>query len=67
MTAPVECMGKDISLAGIGLYLPQKPESNDLRIHLTIPSRPQPVTLSGSCVRLQSCGEDWYEAGIRIG
>ncbi len=67
VSEPVDCLGKDVSLAGMGLYLPCAAPANDLRIRLTAPSRRQPITLTGTCVRLKPCGEDWYEAGIRIG
>src|SRR5262249_37631904 len=66
-TDPIGCFGKDISLGGIGLCLPGAVPSSEIEVHFTTGSRLEPVTLAGKCVRVQSCGEDWYEVGIHIG
>jgi serine/threonine protein kinase len=61
---PITCHGKDISLTGMGLYLPCTVPGTDVQLNLTSPAHPQPVVLAGKCVRVQRCGDDWFEAGI---
>jgi serine/threonine protein kinase len=61
---PVAGEGKDISLTGMGIYLPQVLPSPSVRLELTVPTRPEPVVLLGRCVRLQRCSEGRYQAGI---
>ncbi len=63
---PIECFGKDVSLNGMGLYLPCAALSSEIEVTFTTPSRPEPITLAGKCVRVQHCGEDWYELGVQI-
>jgi serine/threonine protein kinase len=58
------CQGKDLSLTGMGLYLPQVPPDARLQLHLSSPRHPEPVVLHGRCVRLDECGEGWFEAGV---
>ncbi|MFO0928404.1 MAG: protein kinase [Gemmataceae bacterium] len=60
---PIECQGKDISLTGIGFYLPgQLPASQVL---LELPRTPQTprTALRGRVVRMQNCGDGWFEVG----
>jgi serine/threonine protein kinase len=61
---PVGGEGKDISLTGMGLYLPHVLPSPSVRLELTVPTRTEPVTLLGRCVRLQRCSQGSYEVGI---
>jgi hypothetical protein len=60
---PVECHGKDISLNGIGFYLPGELPGSEVLLHL--PQTPQTPKLSvrARVVRAQGCGDDWYEVG----
>jgi serine/threonine protein kinase len=59
--------GKDVSLTGMGLYLPCVVPGSDVQLCVNTVSRQAPVRVSGKCVRVQRCGEDLYEAGILIG
>jgi hypothetical protein len=60
---PVECQGKDISLNGIGFYLPGELPTTLLLLHL--PQTPQTPAMSvrAKVVRVQNCGEGWFEVG----
>jgi serine/threonine protein kinase len=63
---PVDCQGKDISLNGIGFYLPgQLPSS---RVLLRLPRTPQTprAAMPARIVRVQSCGDGWYEVGALL-
>jgi serine/threonine protein kinase len=58
------CQAKDISMTGMGLYLPSAAAGAQLIVKLTTPSHPEPLELTGMCVRVVRCGADWYEAGV---
>ena len=58
--------GKDVSLTGMGLYLPCVVPGSDIQLSVHTASRPTPVLISGKCVRVQRCGDELYEAGILI-
>ncbi len=62
--AAVACQAKDISLTGMGFYLASATAGAHLTVTLTTPTHPEPVTLTGTCVRVQRCGDSWYEAGV---
>jgi len=59
--------GKDVSLTGMGLYIPSVVPCSDIQLSFSTMSRQAPVQVSGKCVRVQRCAEDLYEAGILIG
>src|SRR5262249_55935705 len=61
---PIECQGKDLSLAGMGLYLPCALAGEDVRLELAPDDPTDPVTVTGQFVRVQRCGSGWYEAGV---
>jgi serine/threonine protein kinase len=61
---PIDGRGKDLSLTGMGLYLPQVPPGSDVQLLLTTSTHPEPIELLGHCVRVQRCPDGWYEAGI---
>jgi serine/threonine protein kinase len=63
-TETVECQGKDLSLAGIGLYLPVTLPTAQVRLHLSSPTTPEPVLLTGSVVRVQRWDDQLFEAGV---
>ncbi|MGH7226328.1 MAG: PilZ domain-containing protein, partial [Gemmataceae bacterium] len=56
--------GKDISLGGVGLYLPRAPVAARVRVELVTATRREPITLSGHCVRVQRCSDGWFETGV---
>jgi serine/threonine protein kinase len=61
---PINAQGKDLSLTGMGLYLPGVPPGSEVALDLTTPTRPEPVRLRGHCVRVQRCPDGRYQAGI---
>jgi serine/threonine protein kinase len=61
--APIECQGKDISLNGIGFYLPGQLPSSLVRLHLPRTEQTQQMAVSARIVRVQGCGNGWYEVG----
>jgi serine/threonine protein kinase len=59
------CQGKDLSLTGMGLYLPQVPADARLQLLLSGPQQEEdPLVIHARCVRLHECGEGWFEAGV---
>jgi hypothetical protein len=61
---PVDCQGKDISLNGIGFYLPGQLPSTHVELHLPqTPQTPRQMTVRARVVRVQGCGDGWYEVG----
>jgi serine/threonine protein kinase len=58
------CHAKDISPTGMGLYLSRVTAGGALTVTLTTPNHPEPVTLLATCVRVQRCGDGWFEAGV---
>jgi hypothetical protein len=52
---PIDGEGKDISLTGMGVYLPRVLPGPQVRLDLTTPTRPERVELYGHCVRVQRC------------
>jgi hypothetical protein len=60
----IEGRGKDISLGGMGLYLPRAPAGSQIQLDLQTPSRGEPISLSGHCVRVQRCNDGWFETGV---
>jgi hypothetical protein len=60
----LECQGKDLSLAGMGLYLPSSLPASRVRLSLSSPSLAEPVTVSGSVVRIQRWDDNLFEAGV---
>jgi serine/threonine protein kinase len=61
---PVECQGKDISLNGIGFYLPgQVVPSSHVRLRLPKTEQTPRMLVPARIVRVQGCGDGWYEVG----
>lgn len=63
LSEPLECQGKDISLNGIGFYVPV--ELPPGQVTLVLPQTPQTprVTALANIVRVKPCGAGWFEAG----
>jgi serine/threonine protein kinase len=59
----VLCRGKDISLSGIGFYLPHDLPTADVCVEL--PATPQTPALAvpATLVRAKRCADGWYEVG----
>ncbi len=60
----IEGRGKDLSLGGMGLYLPRAPAGSQVHLELLTPSRSEALALSGHCVRVQRCSDGWFETGV---
>jgi serine/threonine protein kinase len=60
---PIECRGKDISLTGIGFYLPHELSSSQVCIYLPTTVHPPGLSLPATLVRAQGCADGWYEVG----
>ena len=63
---PIECQGKDISLGGISFYLPGEPPTAKLSLRLPKTAQTPAATVLARVVRIQDCGEGWYEVGARL-
>jgi serine/threonine protein kinase len=61
--APIECQGKDISLNGIGFYLPGQLPASHVILHLPQTAQTQQMSVQARIVRVQGCGDGWYEVG----
>lgn len=62
----VEAQGKDLSLTGVGLFLPQIQKGAMVQINLVSPTRSQPVILAGTCVRTRPVDDERFEAGFLL-
>jgi serine/threonine protein kinase len=61
--APIECQGKDISQGGIGFYLPGELPASQLSLRLPETTLGPARTLPARVVRVETCGQRWYEVG----
>jgi hypothetical protein len=61
---PVEGQGKDLSLTGMGLFLPRVLPGPLVRLDLTTPTGTEPVQLAGQCIRVQRCADGRYQVGV---
>lgn len=66
---PILCRGKDLSLSGIGFYLPQQIATADVLVRLPGLHENQPIELPAKLVRALRCADGWYEVGalFRLG
>lgn len=60
---PVECQGKDLSLTGIGFYLPGQLPGSLVKLELPKTAQTPATSLQARVVRVQNCGDGWYEVG----
>jgi serine/threonine protein kinase len=56
--------GKDLSLTGMGVYLPQATQGAQIVVELSSPTRAEPVTLEGTCLRVQRCADGRCLVGV---
>ncbi len=54
---PIRGQGKDLSRSGLGLYLPRRPTSDEVRMFLSQNGRPVPVAVSARVVRVETRGD----------
>jgi serine/threonine protein kinase len=80
LSEPVSCMGKDISLTGMGFYLPPELPTSQIVLaihppaHLAVRNEDEAageraagcLEVPASIVRVQRCSTDWYEVGARF-
>ncbi len=62
----IPCLGKDLSLTGLGLYLPASLPSNHVRLVLSAGGEAAPVVVHGIIVRVQRCVQRLFEVGVRF-
>jgi len=60
---PIECRGKDISLSGLGFYLPHELETSEVCIKLATGRHPPTLSIPATLVRAKRCADGWYEVG----
>jgi serine/threonine protein kinase len=63
MGPAIVCRGKDISLSGIGFYLPQELATAEVLITMTTSPKAPPITIPATLVRAQRCADGWYDVG----
>ncbi len=59
----INCRGKDLSLTGIGFYLPHQLETSEIQVYLPATKKTQPVSIAATLVRAKPCVDGWYEVG----
>ncbi len=60
----LECQGKDVSLTGLGLYMPSSLPGSQVQLSLRLPSSDETLTLPGSIVRIQRWDDKLFEVGV---
>jgi serine/threonine protein kinase len=60
---PVACRGKDISLSGIGFYLPHELPTAEVSIELPATPLTPALSVPATLVRANRCADGWYDVG----
>src|SRR5262245_19295225 len=63
---PFLCQGKDISLCGMGLYLPCKPPPNYLVLQFRRSPGEPPLSVAAQVIRSKPCGDGRFEVGLKF-
>jgi hypothetical protein len=63
VSEPIECRGKDISLSGIGFYLPHEIPTPQVCINLPTAGEPPFLEVPATLVRARRCADGWYDVG----
>ncbi len=63
MGEPIECRGKDISLSGIGFYLPHEIPTTQVCVSLPTSGDPPYLSVPATLVRARRCADGWYDVG----
>ncbi|MCI0458383.1 MAG: protein kinase [Gemmataceae bacterium] len=63
VSTPVECRGKDISLSGIGFYLPHEIPTPQVCVRLPTGLTPPYLVVPATLVRANPCADGWYDVG----
>jgi hypothetical protein len=60
---PIDCVAKDVSLDGIGFYLPKSIPTP--QVYVNTPNVPELASVAclAQVVRKKACGDGWYEIG----
>ena len=58
--------GKNISTSGIGLYVPDAPDSEHILISQVSTRNSSPFAIPAAVIRLHEIGDGWYEVGARF-
>jgi hypothetical protein len=60
---PIECQGKDLSLNGIGFYMPGNPPPRVIRLQFPKTDQTPAMTVPARVVRVQPFSDGWHEVG----
>src|SRR5262249_55474158 len=63
---PVDCQGKDLSLNGVGFYLPGTLLGPDVCLYLPATEQTQEMLVAAQVVRSVACGEGWVQVGAAL-
>ncbi len=63
VSAPIECRGKDISLSGIGFYLPHEIPTPQVYVRLPTGPNSPGLAVPATLVRANRCADGWYDIG----
>src|SRR5438105_4899771 len=64
-SSTIEGQSRDLTSSGMGLYLPRILPGTQVSLKLTEPALGT-ITVVGKFVRVQRCGDGWYEVGVRF-
>jgi serine/threonine protein kinase len=62
---PIQGQGKDISLGGVGFYLPEELPTSRVQVELAAPGAAL-VRVAARVARVQRCGDSWFEVGTQF-
>jgi hypothetical protein len=63
----IECQAKDISVKGIGFFLPRQPPSPQFYVNTPLSDEATDLALLARAVRVKPIGNGWYEVGALFG
>jgi serine/threonine protein kinase len=63
VAAPLTCRGKDISMSGMGFYLPRELPTSQVLIQLPATPGGSALTVPATLVRAKRCADGWYDVG----
>jgi hypothetical protein len=59
----LDCRGKDISLSGIGFFLPRELDASEVLIDFPSANQPAAISIPATLVRARRCPDGTYEVG----
>jgi hypothetical protein len=63
---PVDCQGKDLSLNGVGFYVPGEPIGSDFCLYLPATAQTQEMLVTAQVVRTCTCADGWTHVGAAL-